>query len=211
MKIAGGMEEDGVVVGNTYDKYGSDNPIVRWLMAGFDRSLSEFVRQVAPTSIHEVGCGEGFWVMKWNQEGIPARGSDFSNQVVDIARANATAAKLPSDLFSVRSVYDLTAGRDDADLIVCCEVLEHLEHPDKGLLALKEIVKGHLIVSVPREPVWCTLNLLRGKYISSVGNTPGHIQHWSSRSFIKFVSKHFDVIGVKTPLPWTMLLCRPSL
>ena len=209
MKISGGLKEDGIVVGNTYDKYGSGNPIVRWLMAGFDRALSDFVREAAPASVHEVGCGEGFWVMKWQQEGIAARGSDFSTQVVDIALANAAAAGLPAGLFSARSIYDLAPGRDTADLVVCCEVLEHLEYPEAGLRALQGVVGRHLIVSVPREPLWCGLNLLRGKYISSLGNTPGHIQHWSRRDFARLLSRYFDVVEHKAPLPWTMLLCRP--
>ncbi|AMP03321.1 methyltransferase -containing domain protein [Collimonas pratensis] len=42
-----------------------------------------------------------------------------------------------------------------------------------------------------------------------MGNTPGHINHWSTRGFIQLISKYFDVIEVKSPLPWTMLLCQP--
>jgi hypothetical protein len=65
-----------------------------------------------------------------------------------------------------------------------------------------------VVVSVPREPIWCGLNMVRGKYFSKLGNTPGHIQHWSSSDFVNLVSKYFDVVEVKKPLPWTMLLCR---
>ena len=56
--------------------------------------------------------------------------------------------------------------------------------------------------------VECALNLARGKYIKDLGNTPGHLQHWSKKSFITLVEKYFTVIEVKSPLPWTMLLCR---
>ncbi|MOA56543.1 hypothetical protein D3C78_1805420 [compost metagenome] len=87
--------------------------------------------------------------------------------------------------------------------------MEHLEHPEQGLQALQRIVGRHLILSVPREPIWCALNLARGKYIGDFGNTPGHIQHWSQKGFISLVSRYFDVLEVKSPLPWTMLLCKP--
>ena len=60
MKISGGLEEDGIVVGNSYDKYGAGNPIVKWIMKGFHTSLSELVRAASPKTIHEVGCGEGY-------------------------------------------------------------------------------------------------------------------------------------------------------
>lgn len=209
MRISEGMEENGVVVGNNYDKYGSKNPIVRWVMKGFAQSLSQFVEEVRPESIHEIGCGEGYWVIDWTKQGFNARGSDFSEAVVHIARENAKAQEnTKQPIFTARSIYDVEANLDSADLIVCCEVLEHLEHPEAGLEALQRIVSNYLIISVPREPMWCALNLARGKYITSFGNTPGHIQHWSSNRFIELVTKYFDVIEVKKPLPWTMLLCK---
>ncbi|MDD2466577.1 MAG: class I SAM-dependent methyltransferase [Desulfobulbus sp.] len=208
MRISEGLQEDGIVVGNAYDKYGSKNPIVRWLMKKFGYVISNWVHLVAPRTIHEVGCGEGYWVLDWSRQGIAAKGSDFSEKVIELARENALNNNLSPALFSVSSIYDLVPGRDSADLIVCCEVLEHLEYPEAGLSALQRVVTNHLILSVPREPLWCALNVVRGKYLDSRGNTPGHIQHWSQKEFIKLVTRYFDVVEVKAPLPWTMALCR---
>ncbi|MHA1567624.1 MAG: class I SAM-dependent methyltransferase [Alphaproteobacteria bacterium] len=209
MKISGGIKESGVVVGNAYDKYGSRNPLVGWIMRNFESALDQLVAKASPTTIHEIGCGEGYWVLRWNAQGIAARGSDFSAQVIQIARENAAGRKLPPSLFEVRSIYRLEAERDRADLIVCCEVLEHLEDPEQALQVLQKVVLNHLIVSVPREPLWRALNMMRGKYLSQWGNTPGHIQHWSKGGFVRLLSKYFQVVEVRTPLPWTMLLCRP--
>src|SRR3546814_9260447 len=75
MKVSGGLKEDGIIVGNAYDKYNSGNPIVRWMMQGFAQDLSNLVNLASPTTIHEVGCGEGYWTLKWTQEGMAARGS----------------------------------------------------------------------------------------------------------------------------------------
>lgn len=210
IKIAGGVRENGVVVGNAYDKYGSGNWIVRRIMAGFERSLTTLVRQVNPVSIHEVGCGEGYWVLRWLEDGFQARGCDFSAQAIVLAKENAEGrVSSPEEPFEVKSIYDLRPEVDAADLVVCCEVLEHLDDPETGMLALQRVVAGHLIVSVPREPLWCVLNLARGKYIGSLGNTPGHLQHWSKRGFVRWVSRYFEVVEIRSPLPWTMLLCRP--
>lgn len=208
MKIVGGKKEGGVFVGNTYDKYGSKNLIVKKIMAGFESALLEFVHIASPKSINEIGCGEGYWVLRWLEQGLLARGSDFSSHAINLARENAIAKGLPSSLFEVKSIYDLDSCRDTAELIVCCEVLEHLEDPDAALAALQEIVENYLIVSVPREPIWCAMNLFRGRYIRQLGNTPGHIQHWSRESFIRLVSKYFDVVEIRTPIPWTMLLLQ---
>jgi len=208
MKVAAGMAEGGIVVGNTYDKYGSRNPIVRRIMMGFSDTLSSLVERASPTDIHEVGCGEGYWIQHWTAQGIRVRGSDFSEKVISLASANAKGKGIPENAFLVRSIYDLERGRDSADLIVCCEVLEHLEDPLAGIASLQRIVTNHLIVSVPREPVWRMLNMMRGKYWGQLGNTPGHLNHWSSSSFIRFISQYFNIVEIRKPFPWTMLLCR---
>jgi 2-polyprenyl-3-methyl-5-hydroxy-6-metoxy-1,4-benzoquinol methylase len=177
-------------------------------MRGFSTTLARFVEKAKPETIHEIGCGEGYWVLHWNRQGIKARGSDFSEKVISLARDNAKDEGVSPVVFNQSSIYEIKSGRDNADLIVCCEVLEHLERPEAGLIALKRVATDYLILSVPREPIWRALNLLRGKYLVSIGNTPGHIQHWSAAQFTDFVSRFFDIVEVQTPLPWTMLLCR---
>lgn len=209
IEMSGGATEDGVVIGNVYDKYGSNNPIVKRLVRGFESALRDLMTLASPLSINEIGCGEGYWVLRWNELGVASRGCDFSSQIIELARKNAMGCGLPSSLFEQRSIYELDKGRDSADLVVCCEVLEHLEFPEAGLQALQRVVSNYLILSVPNEPLWCALNFFRGKYITRLGNTPGHIQHWSKNGFYRLVSKYFDVIEVRSPLPWTMLLCIP--
>jgi tRNA G46 methylase TrmB len=61
------VSDDGVVTGNTYDKYGSGNPVVRRLMASFERTLDELMEQAEPSSLLDVGCGEGVLVHRWAQ------------------------------------------------------------------------------------------------------------------------------------------------
>lgn len=206
-KLVGGQKEEGIIVGNLYDKYGSSNPIIKWLMGGFESALSEFVAKASPGSIHEVGCGEGYWVTRWKKQGLSARGSDFSQKCIELARENATRQELPTSLFEQCNIYDLDADRHSADLVVCSEVLEHLEDPEAGLQALQRIVRQHIILSVPREPIWCLMNLARGKYVTKGGNTPGHINHWSKKSFLDLVSKYFDIVETRCPLPWTIVRC----
>jgi 2-polyprenyl-3-methyl-5-hydroxy-6-metoxy-1,4-benzoquinol methylase len=147
-------------------------------------------------------------VLHWKKSGISVRGCDISAQIIDLARTNAIRNEVDPYIFQQHSIYDLEADQDSADLVVCCEVLEHLAYPAAGLQALQRIVPRHLIVSVPNEPLWSILNLIRGKYVTDWGNTPGHIQSWSKSAFIHLISSYFDIISVKSPLPWTMLLCK---
>lgn len=199
--------EDGVIAGNYTDKYSSGNPLYRRLMAGFHRALDELVAQCGAKTAHEVGCGEGLLSLHLANCGLTVRGSDFSAQVIEQAKANVAAAQRDIP-FKVQSVYDLTPDEDAAELVVCCEVLEHVDDPQRALRVLRELARPWLIVSVPREPLWRALNMARGKYLSDLGNTPGHLNHWSTRRFVRMLQQHVAVIRVRTPLPWTMALCR---
>jgi hypothetical protein len=50
--------------------------------------------------------------------------------------------------------------------------------------------------------------MARGAYLKDLGNTPGHLNHWSKRSFVGLLSRHGTVVEARTPFPWTMLLVR---
>ncbi len=206
MKISGGLTQDEIVVGNVYNKYAARNPLVRLIMRRFLRTVDDFVAKAEPASIHEIGCGEGFLTLRLKQHGYNARGSDFSEKVIGIAKENAAALGVAPSIFKSRSVYDVTL-EDAADLLVCCEVLEHLENPSEALRALQSLAPKFVIVSVPREPIWRILNVMRGKYIGAWGNSPGHIQHWSRKDFLNLLQSFFSIVEVQTPLPWTMVLC----
>lgn len=196
--------------GNYYDKYNTRNPIARWLMDGFLRSFESLVDKCADANgALEVGCGEGELSIRLSRRGLAVKGFDIAEEVVQEARRRADVAGLRIP-FSVGSALELDPSTQAADLVVCCEVMEHLEDPERVLRLLAACARKYLLVSVPREPVWRVMNLARGRYISDLGNTPGHIQHWSRDRFIAFLARHVDVIEVATPLPWTMALCIPK-
>jgi len=61
---------------------------------------------------------------------------------------------------------------------VCRYALHHFEDPGGVVAEMARVANGHLLVSVPREPLWRGLNMARGAYIKDLGNTPGHLNHW---------------------------------
>lgn len=201
-----GVEDPGVA-GNVYPKYDTGNPIARWLVAGFLASFHELAARAAADDVLEIGCGEGILSMALAAKGRNVRGVDVSPEIIETARAGAAAAGRDVR-FEVASVYDLDPARDTAGLVVCCEVLEHLREPRRALEQMSRLAKPYLLVSVPREPLWRVLNVLRGKYLADVGNTPGHLQNWSRRRFLKLLAQYVEIVEVRSPLPWTMALCR---
>jgi 2-polyprenyl-3-methyl-5-hydroxy-6-metoxy-1,4-benzoquinol methylase len=193
--------------GNVYDKYGTRNPIERRLVTGFMADVDELVERTGAREAHEVGCGEGELAIALARRGLEVRGTDAFPQVLEEARGRAAAASVEID-FEATPVEELDPARHSAELIVCCEVLEHLDDPELALDVLAGLARPWLLTSVPREPLWRALNLARLSYVGDLGNTPGHRGHWSKREFVRFLTSRFEVVEVRTPMPWTMALCR---
>ena len=192
--------------GNYYDKYRTRNPIARWLMQGFLSAFEELVSLQPERQGLEVGCGEGELSIRLAQAGYRMRGFDIADAAVEEARLRAAQAGV--DVPFARASLDELDNGECAPLVVCCEVLEHLDDPQAGLDVLARIADPWLLASVPREPLWRVLNVCRGRYLSDLGNTPGHVNHWSALAFLDLLRTRFEVRAVRQPLPWTMALCR---
>ncbi|MGA2166086.1 MAG: class I SAM-dependent methyltransferase [Solirubrobacteraceae bacterium] len=201
------LSRDGVVTGNTYDKYGSTNPLARRLMAGFERDLDELLALADPGSLLDVGCGEGVLVHRWAQRlrGRRIVGIDLEEESIQAGWAQRQAPNLE---YRVMPAENLPFADGEFDLASAIEVLEHVPDPHHTLAEMARCASRHLLVSVPREPLWRGLNMARGAYLRELGNTPGHLNHWSRRSFVRLLARHGTVTEVRSPFPWTMLLVR---
>lgn len=201
--------ENGIPAGNWENKYHTKNPVVNYLMDNFKKSIHSLIfnKKNEIKSFTECGCGEGE-ITRFVYEmldNVDTKAFDFSSEVVEIAKKNNEDTAIN---FSQKSIYDINDG-EKADLIVCCEVLEHLEYPEIALQKMKELNAKYYLFSVPNEPIWRVLNFCRGKYISNLGNTPGHINHWSTSKFQKLIKENgFEIIEVNNPFPWSMLLTK---
>jgi 2-polyprenyl-3-methyl-5-hydroxy-6-metoxy-1,4-benzoquinol methylase len=201
------VSSDGIVTGNTYDKYGSTNPVVRRLMASFERTLDELMRRAEPRSLLDVGCGEGVLVHRWAQSLPDSRvvGIDLQEESIQAGWAQRQAPNLE---YRSTGAEDLPFAEDVFELASAIEVLEHVPDPEHTLAEMARCAERHLLVSVPREPLWRMLNMARGAYLGQLGNTPGHLNHWSRRSFARLLQQHGEVVELRSPFPWTMLLVR---
>jgi 2-polyprenyl-3-methyl-5-hydroxy-6-metoxy-1,4-benzoquinol methylase len=202
-----GQVAEAVPTGNTYDKYGSTNPVVKRLMAGFHRDLDELWPD--PDSVLDVGCGEGVLTEEFArrlQQGHVV-GVDLDDPAL---REEWSRRSLPNLEFRSFEGGELPFEKNEFDLVCALEVLEHVPDPAVTLSEMVRVARSHVLVSVPREPLWRALNLARGAYLRDLGNTPGHVNHWSKGSFLDLVNGHGRIEAVRSPLPWTMVLVRTA-
>jgi SAM-dependent methyltransferase len=203
----GGTTATPVPTGNTYDKYGSSNPVVKRLMAGFQGALERLWATAAPESVLDVGCGEGVLTVEWAERlrGGRVVGIDLDDPRL---RDEWAARTRPNLEFRAEEATSLSFADDEFDLAAAIEVLEHVPEPGRTIAEMARVARRWLLVSVPREPLWRGLNMARGAYLRDLGNTPGHVNHWSKRAFVSLLSRYGTVEEARSPVPWTMALVR---
>jgi 2-polyprenyl-3-methyl-5-hydroxy-6-metoxy-1,4-benzoquinol methylase len=188
-------------------KYRSKNPVQRALIRAFVAKLHAlFVAGNPAQRVLEVGVGEGF-LSGWLSERFPEKsftGIDLAPEDVERLRA-----KFPRVEAHQGSIYDLASLSPPYDLVLCCEVLEHLPDPARGLDQLASLGARRLILTVPHEPLFMLSNLARGKNVARLGNDPEHVNHWGKASFRRLLASRFDVLELTTSYPWLLALCAP--
>ena len=140
---------------DNYVKHTSGNPLKIFFIDNFYKVILKIVKNIKINTILDVGCGEGFTLNKFKKEGIGKtyKGIDYSNDAILIGK------KLYPDLdLSQGNIYKLPFKNNSFDLVVCNEVLEHLENPEKGIKELIRVSKKYILLSVPNEPFFYFFN-----------------------------------------------------
>lgn len=194
------------VLSTNFQKHTSKNPLQKFLIENFYRNLIELSRPLKPVNILDAGCGEGFSLNKLSENKIGKKLEGIENSKTAIILSKKINPNLN---IKFGSVYKLPYKNNSFDLVICTEVLEHLENPEKALKELARVSKQYLLLTVPNEPFFMVSNLLRGKNVKRFGNDQGHLNHWNVYSFNKFLKENsIKIKEVKFPFPWIMVLAK---
>lgn len=188
------------------EKYSNQNPIAHYLINNFFKSIQSIIKSIPKqANILEIGCGPGESTKRIVSalDGHDFEASEFDQRFVSFHQKNNFPVPIRQE-----SVYELQRKDNEYHCLIMLEVLEHLENYELALSELCRVSNQELVISVPHEPIWRILNCLRGKYLKDLGNTPGHINHWSKRQFIKLLEKYCDVKQIYTPIPWLIAHCQ---
>ena len=118
------------------------------------RLIGKIVRDLACRRILDVGCGPGELVYFFRQamRGCELTGCDFSPEVIA-----ANRQRIPDASFHV---LDVSSDKldDQFDLVVCSEVIEHIEDQSAAFRNLASMVApgGHLLVTCPTGTIYPT-------------------------------------------------------
>ena len=150
-----------------------------------DTRYEEFAAALAPIvarhgicfdgkSVLDFGVGPGIVLARLLDGSTPRRvtGYDFSEAALAIARE-----RIPFGHFSKLDIYE---GVDERfEVVVCTEVLEHLEYPDRALSTLLRMTSagGTVLLTVPD---------------GRIDHSRYHINFWSPESWVVFVRRIAD-------------------
>jgi 2-polyprenyl-3-methyl-5-hydroxy-6-metoxy-1,4-benzoquinol methylase len=151
----------------------------------------------------DVGCGEGFTLAMLHKEmpDLSLYGFDISQEAINLARE-----KVPAAACICGDIYNIPFADKRFDVVLCSEVLEHLDSPIAAIEQIKQKSKKYAILSVPNEPFFQLGNFLSGKYLSTLGNHPEHLQHFSKQNFGCLCDKFFKRLACISVFPWTMYI-----
>lgn len=197
-----------VISGNYFDKYGSKNPIIRLLMYRYRVAFKNYLKKIDFSTVLEIGSGEGNLLKFIIEEKFKSTvfASDLDFKMVKKASLENDMGK-----WLLCDGLELPFFFRTFDLVIACEVLEHVTNPINVLEEMSRVSSKWILISVPLEPWWRIVNFARLKYLSSLGNTPGHINHWTKNQIANIVSKQMKIIDIKTIFPWTFILAENNI
>ncbi|MBU1110363.1 class I SAM-dependent methyltransferase [Patescibacteria group bacterium] len=193
-------------------KYQSRNPVKKFLLQNFLNRIGSLVKQHNIIEIIDLGCGEGFVInhLKKTRRAYQFTGADISQTALEQARTlNPNANFRQLNINDLHSLY-----KEQFDLALCLEVLEHLERPEKVLEEMAKLRCRYFIISVPWEPYFNLLARIAAIFsfrdrVNPMENQ--HIQHFNPKNLSQLVANHFSIKKLIRQFPWLIVVAEKTV
>ncbi len=121
-----------------------------------ERFFLQAIRGRHNVTVLDVGCGDGYHLFVFNtDEGVRKtvsfRGVDISGLHIEVARRVARTLGFENMQFEERPAEDLGYPNESFDVVLCSDVVEHLENPGKCLAEIFRVLMpgGTAIITTP--------------------------------------------------------------
>lgn len=137
--------------------------------------------------ILDLGCGDGALSYLLAKAGAQVIGID--NEPLGIELAQENIKNLPvarACEFVVGSAYELPFPDASFDHVASCEVIEHVQYPEKMISEAYRVLKpgGHLVLTTPYRT-------------SEFPTDPNHVQEFYPSELEKLLQKNFSTVEIK--------------
>jgi ubiquinone/menaquinone biosynthesis C-methylase UbiE len=152
----------------------------------------------------DAGSGEGFLA-----DELVRRAPGLGVTAVDVRVAALRFARERFGAHQPRiaaGICDLPFRNQAFDLVLCSEVLEHLEHPLEALRELIRVSARYVLITVPREPIFQLLN--RTGRALRLCSDAGHIHFWTRAAFQREFAPFFTETMFRWRHTYQLLLGR---
>lgn len=141
----------------------------------------------------DAGCEEGKVLEQISKKALAVYGFDIKKSYIK----KASEKGIEKARVLLGSVLNIPIKNDFFDAVVCTEVLEHLENPQKAVEELKRVTKkgGKIIITVPNESLVIKIKkALKALHIAklfvlSEEKSEGHITEFDKKKAVELIEK----------------------
>ncbi|MDW7774286.1 MAG: class I SAM-dependent methyltransferase [Desulfobulbaceae bacterium] len=187
------------------NKYYNKNFIHQYTLGSFFDKIAAEVKFINPNNALEFGCGEGLFLEELKKRDViinDLTGIDLRKDAIEYAQ------KLHSEYyFECIDIFDFNPDKK-FELVIASQVLEHLLNPPSFLTKLACLSSHYLLLTVPWEPWFQIMNLLRGRDILRLGNHPEHVNRWNKNEFCSLILRFADIKHTILSFPFIIIVAE---
>lgn len=183
-----------------FSKFQHNSALMQAVFAHFFGRLASVVEPLERSSVLDAGCGEGETIERLR----PLLPQDTVGVDHNPACIDYSCRRHPDVEFAVHDIRALPFADDRFDLVLCTEVLEHLEEPELALAELSRVGRHHLVISVPHEPWFDLSNRVARLFMPSAMDPAEHIQHWTPRSLRRLLEPWGNSVDIRLGGSWLL-------
>jgi SAM-dependent methyltransferase len=148
------------------------------------RIAKEMLNAGSKDRVLDIGCYDGYFLSILGSS--DNYGVDTDAEALELAKAKGI------------KILDSVNYPEYFDIVICMEVLEHIQDPEEMVKSIRYLIKpeGKVLISLPNEcNIWARIRMLLGWGINDIPFTSYYHKHFPTiKQSEQFISKHFKIV-----------------